>query len=291
MAHGQGLAAPAREAPLTQVAKVVGVFVAVGIGLGAATLIFLEATGFFDVASSQGPDALATAFFGAVGVWIVQVFALLVGTVLAALGGVYVSRVAASRGMAAAAGAIAGVLGHIGLAVTLGLFLIIGIEALDGPDEATAAPTPAPVVTRSPEEIAECFQVFGEGSPACAQPTPTPTEETTGDDGTGVSFEDMMRVGLGLMPAGLVGGLAGAILFRRRYQVDSMGPDVPFVAAAPAIDVEPDVEPDVAPALEPDVEPELEPDHEVLDEEPQEDEDVEEEDVVPARKKRTRRGT
>lgn len=227
---------PADESPITLVGKIVAVFLVVGAGLGGATLIFLSATGVFDVTASDDLEALGQQFLGGIAIATVLVFGLLIGIVLAALGGMYAANRSPDRGISAAVGAIAGTLGHIALVAGLGVMLIVGVEALE-PSESEAALTPTPIATRSPQEIASCQETFGAGSELCVDET---TDESADED-SGVSFEDIWRIGLGLIPAAAVGGLSGAIAFTRRTVPIA---DAPFVRFEPPAEVnEPSTQP------------------------------------------------
>ncbi|MEX0874876.1 MAG: hypothetical protein WD646_09830 [Actinomycetota bacterium] len=204
------------EPAISLFTKVVAIFAVVGAGLGAATLIFLWATGFFDATEAEGLDALGEQFLGGIAIATVLVFALLVGVVLAALGGMHVANYGTSRGAAALAGALAGAVGHVALVAVLGAILVFGIDALTSSTADEAVPTPTPVETQSPEELASCRELFGQDSPLCVDQAAEEADTDDGDDDA-VSFEDVSRIGLGLIPAALVGGLTAAILFRRRY--------------------------------------------------------------------------
>ncbi len=212
----------AYESPLALVARVVAIFAIVGAGIGGATLIFLSATGFFDATASSDLEAIGDLFLGGIALATILVVSLVVGIVLAAVGGLYAGSRSPDRAISTAVGAIAGTLGHAALVAALGLFLIVGVDALDS-DEAEPAPTPVP--TQSAEDIASCEQAFGAGSELCGNEA---TEEST--EGGGVSFEDIWRIGLGLIPAAAVGGLSGAVGFTRRSLVPIA--DVPVIVEA-----------------------------------------------------------
>jgi len=225
----------AHESPLAVVGKIVAVFAIVGAGIGGATLIFLSATGFFDATASDDLEAIGDLFLGGIALATLLVVSLVVGIVLAALGGLYAGNKSPGRGLSAAVGAIAGTLGHIALVALLGLFLIVGVEAFDS-DETQSSPTPVP--TQSAEDIASCEQVFGAGSETCRNET---VDESTDDGGDGVSFEDIFQIGLGLIPAAAVGGLSAAVGFSRRSVpiadvpviVQSRPDDLPAARARP----------------------------------------------------------
>jgi hypothetical protein len=200
------------------VARMVAVFAVVGLGLGGGTLIFLSATGFFDPV--QGLDDFGRAILGGFAVSAVLVFALLIGVVMAALAGLYLSGVVDSRGRAAAAGGVAAALGHIALVVCVGAVLLAGIELLSDSVEQPPASTSGSSAAPSSFGDAQCEETFGEGSQLCdaAASVPSlPDVPSSSDESSDVvTTENLVKIGLGVVPAAFVGAIVAALLFGRR---------------------------------------------------------------------------
>jgi hypothetical protein len=198
--------APIRQhyPPHRAVGQIVGMFSAVGGGLAVASLLFLWATDFFTPVSNA--EDFGRALTGAVSLGGVFIFAILIGVVLAAVGGLIAANASSSRGRTIEVAAIGAVLGHLGLVVVLGVLLFLGMELLT--EEEAQSTT---VETRSAQEIADCVETFGADSEIC-QP---PVVEESGSDEL-ASVEGMVPLLVGLVPAGVVGALSGAILFRRQ---------------------------------------------------------------------------
>lgn len=198
--------------PLSVLLRMIGVFAVVGLGLGVGALLFLWGTGYFQP-RAEGLEGLGAALGGGIALAGVSVFALLIGGVLAAFGGMYASNHTKARGEAIVASAMAGGLGHIALMVTLGLVLIGGIAVMSpsAPPEPAAQEEVAP----SPEPDPDCVELFGEDSPVC-QPSPEPVLEESLDVPNSIDPAEYSWLALGFIPAALVGALTAAILFTRR---------------------------------------------------------------------------
>src|SRR5687767_7340017 len=117
-----------RESARAVVAKMVGVFAAIGLGLGIGVLLFLWATGVFDPV--QNVEDIGRSLLGGLAVGVAFVFALLIGVVLAVFAGSHAADAANSRGAAATSGALAAGIGHIALVIVLGAILLVGFEVL-----------------------------------------------------------------------------------------------------------------------------------------------------------------
>lgn len=197
-------------------AKIVGLFAIIGLGLGSTVLLFLWATGYFEPAQSdEFGAALGQAFFGGLAITAVLVFALLVGIVLAALAGVYAAARAESSAAAVMVGLFGSALGYAALVAALGLFMVGGIDALTPQPAPTPVATPAP--TQSAQEIADCQELFGQGSPLCRD---EPDAVQTTDETPEVGVRDVARLGFGLLPAALVGALSASLFASRRNLLD-----------------------------------------------------------------------
>lgn len=183
--------------------RVTGMFAIVGFGLGLGTLLFLWATDYFEPRS----DDFASAIFGGLALGVVMVFALLSGVILAAVGGMHAAHAARSSDGAVTAGFFSALIGHLVMVGLLGGLVMAGFAVLS-PQESQPRPSPAPTVDR------ECAETFGDDSPICGGGQP---EESEGnDDEDGIDVDQLLKLGLGAIPAGIVGGLTAATLFSRK---------------------------------------------------------------------------
>ncbi|HVE91181.1 MAG TPA: hypothetical protein VNE62_02620 [Actinomycetota bacterium] len=205
---------------------IVGMFAAVGLGMGLAAVLFLNAIGFYKARSGDGLEGFGEAIAGSLALGAVLVFSILVGTVLAAMAGIVVARVARSGGSAAGLAALASGLGHLALVAAAGAVLLGGSSVLAESAPDTPAPTPEPVESRDPEERADCVRLFGADSRICQDPTPEPADDINDrDDGdkAPIALSAILKLALGVLPAALVGALTGLLLFtpsrRRRPEV------------------------------------------------------------------------
>jgi len=197
------------------VGRVVGVFAVVGFGLGIGVLLFLWATGFFDPV--QGLDDFGRVFVGGLAVAAVFVFALLIGVVVAVFAGLHAANTADSRASAATSGALAGGIGHIALVIVLGVILLVGFRVLS-PDSPPVGAVPSPTPLGTAEGV-PCEEVFGVGSAVCETTEETsdvPDDSSFADSNDEVTVDNLARLGVGVLPAALVGAVTGAILFPRR---------------------------------------------------------------------------
>ncbi|MGH9198707.1 MAG: hypothetical protein ACRD1T_23630, partial [Acidimicrobiia bacterium] len=128
--------------PIGVLARMVGVFSAIGLGLGVGALLFLWGTGYFET-RAEGLEGLGAALAGGIALAGVSVFAILIGVVLAALGGMYAATNTTMRGTAVVASAMAGGLGHIALIVVLGLVLAGGVALLSPKSQTTGSARPS----------------------------------------------------------------------------------------------------------------------------------------------------
>lgn len=193
------------QSPGAVIGRVVGVFAIVGLGLGVGALLFLWSTDFF---KPSGED-FGSAIVGGLALGAVLVFALLSGVVVAAMGGLHAANTVGSRGGAIATGLVAGLIGHIVMVAAVGGLLIAGFEVFS-PQENES---PATEETQSPVDP-ECAEMFGEDSAICRagdDAEKTPSEAPEEDEG--IDVEQLMKLALGAIPAGLVGGLTAATLF------------------------------------------------------------------------------
>lgn len=197
----------------TLTARIVGFFALIGLGLGGAVLLFLWATGYFKPVQDEGFDSLGRAFAGGIAFTAVLVFALLVGIVLSALAGVYSALNAQSSAAAVLVGLVASAVGYVALIATLGLFLLSGVNGLSPQPVPTPVATPRP--TQSAEELATCEELFGQGSIACREEAST---EEPGQEQQETSVRDLTRLGLGVLPAALVGALSASLFAPRRIE-------------------------------------------------------------------------
>lgn len=197
--------APARttngyEGPMSVAGRLIGVSAVIGAALGIATILFLLLTGFFD--ASQNLDDIGAAVFGGVLVIGVVAFGLLIGIVLAGIGGVTAARVSADATHARIAGALGGALGHLALVLTLGVVLALGFLIFQGGGSAE------PRASASPDP--DCVQIFGADSEVCRQQQEPPVGGEPA-----VPWENIVQALAGLVPAGLAGGGAATVMFRR----------------------------------------------------------------------------
>ncbi len=181
-------------------------FAAVGLGLGVGVLLFMWQTGAFD--RVHGIEDLGTVVLGGVALAVAFGFGLLIGVVMAIFAGMFAANAASSRMSAVVTGMVAGAVGHVGLVVALGAVLLAGFAALD-----QGRPTP-PVRTSAPGEP-PCEEIFGADSPVCQNQTPESSIDAVEADDE-VTVGNVARLGLGVIPAALVGGLTAAILFARK---------------------------------------------------------------------------
>lgn len=184
------------------VARIAGMFAAVGLGLGVGVLLFMWVTGAFE--RRQGIEDLGTVVLGGLALAVTFGFGLLIGVVMAIFAGLYASNAAESRTSAVVTGAVAGGIGHVALVLTLGTVLLIGFGVLE-PDSPS-------VPTRSPFADAPCEETFGQGAREC-QTENSPDALESEDE---VTVGNVSRLAIGMVPASLVGGLTSAILFTRR---------------------------------------------------------------------------
>ena len=190
--------------------RIVGVFAIVGFGLGIGTMLFLWVTGFFNASNSL--EDLGQAFLGGIAIAGVLVFAILIGVVLAAVGGIHLASTSTDRTAAAATGALSGGAGHFALVVTLGAVLLIGF-AFASNDEGSGTST------TSTSDRAQCEEVFGAGAEACTDESTVPessSDNSSSSDSDNIDFATLTKLVLGVIPAGMVGGLTAAVVFRPR---------------------------------------------------------------------------
>ena len=203
-----------RDAVGQTMLRIVGLFATVGGGLGAATMLFLFAIGFFSASDAESLEDIGQAFVGVIAIAAVLIFALLIGVVLAAVSGMYAARRAADVASAVRAGGMGSAAGHVALVVVLGIFLLSGVALFDATSSQPATPTPTP---RTAEEIAECIELFGVDSPLCAGDQPADAAEEP-DDPSDIGIDDLLKLALGVIPAGIVGATVAAIMFERRRE-------------------------------------------------------------------------
>lgn len=218
------------------IARIVGVFAIVGLGLGVGALIFLWIVDFFE--PTEDIEDIGAAILGGIAIGAVLVFALLIGVVLAALCGMHVAHQAETRPVAIRVAGLGAAIGHIALVAVLGVILIVGVNVFrsaSGEARDTPAPTIAPTPSREPTQ--SCEDVFGQGSEICqgqvTDPTPEPftpdpltpdpftSEPTTEDTTSLVAVGNVAKLGLGVVPAAVVGALVAGLLFtplRRRRE-------------------------------------------------------------------------
>lgn len=190
--------------------KLIAIFGIVGLGLGAGSLIFLWAVGFFN--RTGGLEDLGAAFAGGIAIAGVLVFALLIGIVLATIGGLWAGGSVISRSQAVVASAIGAGIGHVVLIGVLGVFLIVGLGVGSSATPETPEPSPSPLDQ-------ECIELFGP-IPLCGGQTEIP-EEPEGEE---VSVQQFLKLALGLVPAALVGALTAAVGFSRRELKTAQAP-------------------------------------------------------------------
>lgn len=208
-----------KESPVSAVGRTISLFGVVGFGLGLGGVSFLWSSGFF---GSSDADDIGAAFVGGITIAAVLTFTLLIGIVLAAVGGLYCARVVDGRGRAWVAAMLGATLGHVALVASTGIVLWAGISLADTSTDAEPTPVPAEE-TRMPEELQECRDLFGEDSILCqAESEPEPPAESSGGT-TALDLESLLKLALGLVPAGLVAALV-ATIFYRRERVESPMP-------------------------------------------------------------------
>jgi hypothetical protein len=210
---------PPGQGPLGVVGRIIGLFAVTGLGLGVGALLFLWATGALTPEESQGiGEAFGAAFASAIAITGVLAFALLIGVVLAAIGGMHAAAAIPTRSPAAVAAAISGAVGHVVMILVLGATLIMGMGILSAAGETEESPAEA---VESQEDVELCEELFGPGSPECQ-----PQEEEAEGSGATLDAKLIAQLGLGLIPAGLVGALTAAIMFRSRRDTEGGSSEV-----------------------------------------------------------------
>lgn|GEM_PF-4199422 len=195
------------------IGRIIGVFAVIGVGLGFGGLLFLWATDYFNKTADGG---LGSALVGGLTIAALLIFALLIGVVIAALGGLHAANHVGSRGGAVASGLVAGSLGHVAMIAVLAAIMTLGIQALSGDTSNSSDATPAQSEAPSPDP--DCARSFGEDSPICQglNRTPKALAPETQSNKDKVSWATFFKLGLGFIPASLVGGTTAAILFSKR---------------------------------------------------------------------------
>ncbi len=208
-------AGPASDAAGLVAARIVGIFAVIGFGLGLATLLFLWATGFFTT-STVSADSLADVALGAFVFAVVAAFAVLIGVVVAAVGGVYAANHTDDRPTAIRVGAIGAAAGHFALIIVVIGFVLVSfaLQSVMSSDPVSPAQ-----ITPSPQQIAECERALGVGAPVCRQLPQglvTPRPDAVVDGGVDwPDVDDVARFGIGIIPAAIVGALSAAVVFAR----------------------------------------------------------------------------
>jgi hypothetical protein len=191
---------PPPDEPIAAVlARIVGLFVIVGLGLALGVLLFGWVAGFFGHRSSTD---VKTAIIGGIATVITLVFAMLIGVVLAAIGGHYAASHVARRDGAVVAAGIGSAVGHFLLIVCIAASLVGGIDLLSA-----GHPTATP-----PPDNASCVRTFGANSPLCGGSTTTPSASSS------VDYRALAKGTIGVVPAGLVGAFVAMTLFDRRRE-------------------------------------------------------------------------
>jgi hypothetical protein len=129
---------------------------------------------------------------------------MLIGVVLAAIGGNYAATHLHRRDGAIVAAGIGSAVGHLLLIVCIAASLVGGIDLFSS---GGAAPAPTPT------DNASCVQTFGANSPLCERSTASVTASSSIDYGA------LAKGTVGVVPAGLVGAFVALILFDRRREV------------------------------------------------------------------------
>ncbi len=184
-------------------ARIVGVYAIVGLGVAFAVLLFLWVLGFFHRETTSFGD-IGGAIIGGVAVIIALVFALLISFVLAAFAAHYASLRLTERDGAVFAAGIGAAVGHCVLVLCIAFAIIGGVNLFSS----TATPAPTP----TPSDIASCQQTFGANSPICGGSiTPTIPKASTSID-----YGAIAKGCIGAIPAALVGALAAMVLYDRQ---------------------------------------------------------------------------
>ncbi|MGH2772314.1 MAG: hypothetical protein ACRDIU_04160, partial [Actinomycetota bacterium] len=169
--------------------------------------------GLVQVDVFTGSDDIGSMIAGGLVTGAVLVFTLLSGIVVASLGGMHAANAVSDRGGAVASGLLAGLVGHIVMVAALGAVLLVGMDVLKARNEPSAAGEPAVESTVDPD----CAETFGPDSPICrAGPNAEKAPEQGSDEDNGIDIDQLMKVALGAVPAGLVGASTAGILFSRR---------------------------------------------------------------------------
>ena len=204
------------DGPGVLAARIAGIFAVVGFGLGVASLLFLWESGFFDVSAGESFEDFAKVAIGAFALAAVAAFAVPLGIVVAAVGGVFAAVRTPRLAEAVRAGAIGAAAGYLALTLVLSGFVVLAIELREGRE-----PDPEPSPTSQAQQ--SCEQIFGEGSPQCRNIGAQGDLNVQGDidvfgdvsDNDGWS-DDIARLGLGIIPTALVGALSAAVTSSRR---------------------------------------------------------------------------
>lgn len=165
------------ESTGSMVGRIVGVFAVIGLCLGLGTVFGLWGFGVFD---GQEGD-LGAAIMGAFTLVGAYLFVVMVGVVIAALGGHYAARSTSGTADPVLAGSLGGAFGHFVLLMAFTLMIAGG------------------------------FAVFGDDSTAADD-----SQSDTGASDDGIPEMDFLwKAGLALIPAAIVGGLTAKLFARR----------------------------------------------------------------------------
>lgn len=197
------------------IGRIIGVFAVVGMGLGLGGLLFLWVTDYFK--PSNNGD-FGSSFVGGLTIAALLIFALLIGVVIAAFGGMHAANKVEGRSGAVSAGLVAGSLGHVLMVAILAGIMVTGIQFLSANETAGSDASPSPASEPSPTPDESCIAEFGADSPLCSPPQIPKAIEPPQVDSTesGVRWESFLKIGLGFIPAALVGALTAALLYSRR---------------------------------------------------------------------------
>ncbi len=181
-----------RESPMAMAARLIAVSAAIGLGIGLTALLFLQLLGI-DLDEPENVFAGLLAGIVALGTFAIT---LVLGVVIGAIYGMHAARSSPTPTEARAVGALAGGLGHGVMIVVLGVVFVFGLPIVfPGSDEPSRAQL-------------SCERNFGAGASICQEQTP--------NDEPRLQWDAVLKACIGLIPAGLTGGLTATIMYPRK---------------------------------------------------------------------------